>query len=81
MMSPVRNSILSEPRGSVVDQKTTAIASNSMWTRFNRIIGTSVLIFMAGSNFNLIGFFYFLLFVLHTYAYYTFKGKSQFQLF
>jgi len=27
-------------------------------------------------NFNLVGFFYFALFVLHTYAYYLLKGKS-----
>jgi len=50
---------------------------DGIWTQFNRLVGTAVLLFMAATNFNLIGFVYFLLFILHTYAYYSFRGKSN----
>jgi hypothetical protein len=50
---------------------------DGLWTILNRVTGTIVLLFIATANFNLLGFFYFLLFLLHTFAYYSFRGKFQ----
>lgn len=47
-----------------------------IWLAFNKYLYTLVLLFMATFHFNLLGFFYFALFLLHTFAFYSFRCKS-----
>ena len=44
---------------------------------FNKYLFTIVLLFMATFHLNLLGFLYFLLFLLHTFAYYSMRSKSS----
>jgi len=46
-----------------------------MWSAFNKYVYSLVLLFMATAHFNLLGLFYFLLFIFHTFAYYAFRSK------
>ena len=46
-----------------------------IWLAFNKYLYTLILLFMATFHFNILGFFYFTLFLVHTFAYYSFRRK------
>ena len=51
--------------------------NEGIWLAFNKYLYTIVLLFMATFHLNLLGFIYFVLFLLHTFAYYSFRSKSR----
>ena len=53
----------------------TAFNEEDIWLAFNKYLYTGVLLFMSTFHFNLLGFFYFALFLVHTFAYYSFRRK------
>ena len=52
-----------------------SFSSEGIWLAFNKYLYTAVLLFMATFHLNLIGFAYFLLFLVHTFTYYSFRSK------
>lgn len=52
-----------------------SFASEGIWLAFNKYLFTIVLLFMATFHLNLLGFAYFLLFLVHTFTYYSFRSK------
>ena len=52
-----------------------SFATEGIWLAFNKYLYTIVLLFMATFHLNLLGFAYFILFLVHTFAYYSFRSK------
>ena len=50
-------------------------SQEGVWLSFNKYLYTIVLLFMATFHLNLLGFLFFALFILHTFAYYSFRSK------
>ena len=50
-------------------------SQEGIWLSFNKYLYTIVLLFMATFHLNLLGFLFFALFILHTFAYYSFRSK------
>ena len=54
-----------------------SFATEGIWLAFNKNLYTIVLLFMATFHLNLLGFAYFVLFLVHTFAYYSFRSKLE----
>ena len=52
-----------------------SFSNEGIWLAFNKYLYTIVLLFMATFHLNLLGFLYFSLFLVHTFAYYSFRSK------
>jgi hypothetical protein len=52
-----------------------AFSNDGLWTSFNKYTYSAILLFMATSHFNALGFLYFALFLIHTLAYYSYRSK------
>jgi hypothetical protein len=69
-------SLLSKPstkRSSAIPYQ----SNEGLWTAFNKYVYSGLLIFMATFHFNLLGFLYFLLLIIHTLAFYAFRVSEQ----
>ena len=51
--------------------------NEGIWLAFNKYLYTIILLFMATFHLNLLGFLYFTLFLIHTFAYYSFRSKCN----